>query len=290
MRKFIQHRLHQALQETRVLNYLKDTQPLKDTDKIRVYHGFSSHSTKQALATILHGISGQERAPRIYSYEHTNNPYGLFVSISIEVVKRDFAGSGIIIEFDTYVKNLEAPVWKGQDSYFVQGQYTQGFKDPEEREQEIQRKRQKYKEQDPENYRIQGRIPLSDRPELAQSLWNSSEQQALFIGNLNPNEIKHIWYNETLHKHNRINGSWKRYTRKEFILQHPDLFKEPPPEKYQFKIFLPNEDFSMQKLQQKAKEYQWEFDTLLDLLKTDPYYQNIYLYPKQIKQLSELYT
>lgn len=273
------------LVETRVVGGYKDYQPIKDTDKIRVYHGFSSYSVSYALHCLVNGISGQIRAKRIYSYESGNNPKGLFVSTNFDVVKRNFANSGIIIEFDTNVTNLEAPVWKGQDSYFVQGQYTQSFRDDEERNQEILRKREKYKIDDPEKDYAKNRISKSDRPELADSIFNNSERQALFIGNLNPNEIKNVWFNEGYFYRRRTDEPWVRYSRKEFLRKYGHELKNSKiPEEMDNKIFKPNDDFSMEKLEQRANEEGWPMDTLLDLLKNDDYYQNMFLYPKQIKQ------
>lgn len=273
------------LVETRVVGTYKDYGPIKDTDKIRVYHGFSRYSVGYALHALVNGLSGQVRAGRIYSYEAVNNPKGLFVSTSFDVVKRNFAGSGIIIEFDTNVENLEAPVWKGQDSYFVQGQYTQGFKDDEERNQEILRKRELYRQEDPENHYGKHRISKSDRPELANSIFNNSERQALFIGNLNPNEIKTVWFNEGYFYRNRTNEPWVRYSRKDFLRKYGHELKNVEvPKQMNDKIFKPNDDFSMEKLEKRANEEGWPMKTLLDVLKNDDYYQNMFLYPKQLKQ------
>ncbi len=273
------------LVETRVVGDYKDLEPIRDTDKIRVYHGFSNYSKNHALHALVKGLSGEQRADRTYSYESVNNPKGLFVSTNFDVVKRNFASSGIIIEFDTSVENLEAPVWKGQDSFFVPGQYTQGFKDDEERNQEILRKRELYRQEDPENNRRKNRISKSDRPELADSIFNDSERQALFIGNLNPNEIKTVWFNEGYFYRNRINEPWVRYSRKDFLRKYGHELKNVEvPKSMDDKLFKPNDNFSMEKLEQIANEEGWPMDTLLDLLKNDYYYQNMFLYPKQLKQ------
>lgn len=271
--------------ETRVVGDYKDFEPIRDTDKIRVYHGFSKYSVNHALHSLVHGLSGQVKAGRIYSYEYVNNPKGLFVSTSFDVVKRNFAGSGIIIEFDTSVENLEAPVWKGQDSYFVQGQYTKGFESDEERNQETLRKRELYREKDPEDHYGKYRISKSDRPELADSIFNNPERQALFVGNLNPNEIKNVWFNEGYFYRNRTNEPWVRYSRKEFLRKYGHELKNiEVPSEMNDKIFKPNDDFSMEKLEQRAKEEGWKMDNLLDVLQNDSYYRNRFLYPKQIKQ------
>lgn len=276
--------------ETRVIgDRFKDFEPIKDTEKIRVYHGFSSYSANYGLYSIINGLSGQIPISRTYSYENVNNPKGLFVSTDFKIVAREFATSGIIIEFDVKVTNLEAPVWKGQDSYFVPGQYTQGFKDDEERNQEILRKRNKYKEEDPEKDYSKYRISKSDRPELADSLFNNPEKQALFIGNLNPNEIKNVWFNEGLFYRNRTDEGWVRYSRKEFLKKYSEEIKNKKvPDEMAFKLFKPNDDFSIEKLKQIAIKNEWPFDTLIDVLKNELSYQNLYLYPKQIKQFLDL--
>jgi len=175
----------------RIINFEK-LEPLKDSDTIIVYHGFYSKSDPEIALT--KGLSGQEIARRVYSYESGNNQRGLFVSVNFDSVKR-FASSGIIIEFATKVSDLEAPMWMG-GRYFKQGEYTKSFTDwnnetgtSKQREEEILRKRE---EASNSEYDF---IRLSDRPELAQSLYLEAEHQALFIGNLNPNMIRAVWYN-----------------------------------------------------------------------------------------------
>ena len=79
----------------------ENLKPLKDSDTIIVYHGF--YSNNDVKIALTKGLSGQEIARRVYSYESGNNPKGLFVSIDFNVVKRRFAGSGIIIEFATKI-------------------------------------------------------------------------------------------------------------------------------------------------------------------------------------------
>jgi hypothetical protein len=288
MSKFIQ----KILWEAKVLDYLKDYEPLKDSDKIRVYHGF--YDPADAIAVITHGISGQERAKRVYSYESGNNPKGLFVSMDFKAVKRNFSGSGIIIEFETLLSNLEAPVWKGQDSYFTQGQYTKSFASDEERQAEILRKRQKYKDEDPEGKYGKNRISKSERPELADSLFNNAEHQALFIGNLNPNEIKKVWFNEVLYFDNRTNGEWKRYDRKNFLKKFGNqLMKDTKDhsvhKEKQSKLFKPNDNFDINVLKKRAEKSSWSLDDLIELLKDDPFYANSFLYPKQLEQFKKMF-
>lgn len=181
--------------------------PLKDTDSIRVYHG--SNNIVGILRMLKYGVSGKERADRIYSYETNNNPRGLFVSISPEVAK-DFGH--FVIEFHTKVSDLESPVWPG-NGYTVQGQMAQYFSDDNEREQKRLSEREKQK------HSTYDSIRNSDRPELAAILFQGGEAQALFTGELDPNSIKYVWANDN----ENISTKWSsftRYTRKDFIKKY----------------------------------------------------------------------
>lgn len=283
--------IQQIIEDTKILSYHKDREPLRDTDKIRVYHGF--YSTADALTSLLHGLSGQMRAARIYSYESGNNPKGLFVSTDFDVVKKNFAGSGIIISFDTYATNLEAPVWAGQDGYFVQGQMTKSFKDDEERNQEILRKREKYSKEDPEGDYHDNRISKSDRPELADTLYNNYEKQALFVGDLNPNEIKSVWFNEGRYFRNKINEPWQNYDRKTFLRKFAHILKSDTKgnekiHRASSKLFKPNDDFSMEKLKAITDEKKYNFDDVIGYLNRDEHWRSQLLWPKQIKQYMAL--
>ena len=283
--------IQSILEDTKVLSYRNDREPLKDTDKIRVYHGF--YGVADALTTLMHGLSGQMRAARVYSYESGNNPKGLFVSTDFDVVKKNFAGSGIIIEFDTYATNLEAPVWAGQDGYFVQGQMTKNFKDDEERNQEVLRKREKYSKEDPEGDYSNNRISKSDRPELADTIYNNYEKQALFMGHLNPNEIKNVWFNEGRYFRNKINEPWERYDRKTFLRKYGQTLKNDTKDNDKIhragnKLFKPNDDFSMEKLKAITDAKKYNFDDVIDYLNRDDYWRNQILWPKQIKQYKDL--
>lgn len=289
MSKFVE----KLLQEVESINYLKSFAPLKDSDKIRVYHGF--YNAADGVVTLIHGISGQEKAKRVYSYESGNNPKGLFVSTDFKVVKKEFSGRGIIIEFDTLVSNLEAPVWKGQDSYFIPGQYTKSFNSDEERQGEILRKREKYKKEDPEGEYGKNRISKSDRPELADSIFNNGEHQALFVGNLNPNEIKYVWFNELLYSENTTRGEWKRYDRKFFLKKFGKKIMNDTKgnsiyEEKSSKLFKPNDNLDLNVIKQKAKSASWNYDDLIEVMKTDPYYANSFLYPKQLEQFKKIFN
>ena len=228
----------------RIINFEK-LEHLKDSDTIIVYHGFYSKSDVEIALT--KGLSGQEIARRVYSYESGNNKKGLFVSIDFNSVKR-FASSGIIIEFATKVSDLESPIWIG-GRYFKQGEYTKSFTDwnnetgtSKQREEERLRKR---KEANNSEYDY---IRLSDRPELAQSLYLESEHQALFTGNLNPNMIRAVWYNPK----NRYDDKWERLSRKEFI-ERFNIKKEKG--QYPNREYLPNDEFTIEDFRKRCIEY-----------------------------------
>lgn len=288
------------LDEVRYINTRWNQQlkepPLKDNEVIRVYHGFSGGSGfNQALQTLVYGLSGKERARRIYSYESGNNPKGLFVSVDFNTVKKNFASSGVIIEFSTKLSDLEAPVWAGGGSYFVQGQLTKSFSNDQEREQQ----RLANREREKSNPATQ--ISKSDRPELAQTLFDNAERQALFIGDLNPNMIKYVWYNQTLDQDRRTNGEWVRYTRTEFI----DKFKHRIESSRQSlenqygdyksnRMFKPNEDFNekefMDKLNTKYGDGTYENWIEIELAyEFDEYNLRNYFWPKQMQQAKEFY-
>jgi len=297
MKNHIKKLLRAYINEVRYINtnlkqYSKE-EPIKDTEVFRVFHGFNSFD--EGLYIILHGLSGKERARRIYSYESGNNPNGLFVSIDFNIIKRNFSHGGIIIEFSAKALDLEAPVWAGGGSYFVQGQYTKSFKDNDEREQQrlINRDRDAANQDD--------RVAKSDRPELGQTIFDNAERQALFIGDLNANMIKYVWYNEILAKERRTNGEWVRYTRKDFINkfknEHSDVTKSVEGKYSDYKsqrMFKPNEDFNenifIQRLEKKwgtgayDKWLKYELDH-----KFDEYYLKNYFWPKQMQQAKIFY-
>jgi hypothetical protein len=275
--------LNDFINEVRYINtnwpQIKFEKPISDTETIRVYHGFNRFEDAEKVLSV--GLSGKEKARRIYSYESGNNPYGLFVSVRFDVVNR-FAHGGVIIEFSTKISDLESPVWVGGRSYFVQGEYTKSFKDLDEREQQRLINRQKEGE-NPYEF-----ISKSDRPELAATIFDNAEKQALYIGDLNPNMIKYIWYNEILHKNHRTNGEWVRYSRKDFIKKLKiDTKKE------HFYVFKPNDDFSMKKLVDDIYSGNYNDPSLKYLLqrimRDDDYeLRMLNFFPKQIEQIKKL--
>jgi hypothetical protein len=280
LRKIIKTTLREYLNEVRYINTknIDSEQPLSDNETIRVYHGFNNFDDVEII--LKNGLSGKERARRIYSYESGNNPYGLFVSVDFNVIKRaGFAHSGVIIEFSTKVSDLESPVWVGGRSYFVQGEYTKSFKDLDEREQQRLINRQKAGDS-PYDY-----ISKSDRPELADVIFDNPERQALFIGNLNPNMIKAVWYNEILHKDRRINGEWVRLSRKQFIKKlniKKDLKR--------YKQYKPNDNFNLNDFisfyGENAKDYIEQIIYDIDDYKVLKSYG---FFPKQVEQINKMY-
>ena len=278
----------QFIQEVRYINPKGYSEtPIKDSETIRVFHGFNK--IDDAIYTIKYGLSGQEEARRIYSYESGNNPKGLFVTIDFNTATK-FAHSKIIIEFSTKISDLEAPVWVGGRNYFVQGEYTKSFKDMSEREQQQLINRQTAS-QSP-----YPQIANSDRPELAQSIFDNPERQALYIGNLNPNMIKRVWL--------KTPGadSWKHITPNQFLKQ----YKNNQPSdytNYQEKLFKPNDDFSIDtlyknllKLENNKTTEEIHRDILYFISELfTPHYQSEYelsklgFFPKQIKQILDLY-
>jgi hypothetical protein len=282
LRKFIATTLNEFLNEVRYINTknIDNEQPLLDSETIRVYHGFNKFKDVETI--LKKGLSGKERANRIYSYESGNNPYGLFVSVDFNVIKHaGFAHSGVIIEFSTKISDLESPIWVGGRSYFVQGEYTKSFKDLDEREQQRLINRQKAGESPYDQ------ISKSDRPELADVIFDNPEKQALYIGDLDPNMIKAIWYNEVLHKERRTNGEWVRMSRKEFINK---LNIDTKIDRYL--KYLPNDEFNFDEF--VKTNYDGDYNDR-DLKRWLEYYtnreydlKNMGFFPKQINQIIQM--
>jgi hypothetical protein len=182
-------------------------EPIKDSDTIRVYHGFNRFN--DAYEVCKHGMSGSDRASRLYSYEYVNNPQGLFVTIDFKTAKK-FVGAyppSVIIEFSSKASDLEAPSWKS-GGYTVQGGYSQQFENNEDRENEKMRRKSLVLAISKHSY-----IKDSDDPLMADYLLNSAEYQALFRGDLNPNMIKYVWVTMG----DTINRKFERITVKEFL-------------------------------------------------------------------------
>jgi hypothetical protein len=268
-------------------------QPLKDTQVIRVYHAFNDF--KDCYRALKVGISGKDRVARRYSYENNNNPKGLFVSINPQTVK-DFGN--YVIEFHAPVKDLEAPVWPG-GSYTVQGQMEQFFSSEEEREQARLKAREQAKKEKYES------ISKADRPELANSIYFSHEEQALFTGDLNANSIRAVWVNKTP----EMSGKYSTYERMkpiEFLKKFKDQFKF---ERYDHqekknvpgyddhvtasRLFKPRDKVTLKGLFEAVrKEHGGVSDSLtdeylIDVFKNNPDYLRRYLWPDQAKSVQK---
>ena len=141
-------------------------------------------------------------------------------------------------------------------------------------------------------------IRNSDRPELAESLYDSSEYQALFVGDLNPNMIKYIWYKDK-DKNVRYNDAYVKYNRKDFIKK----FKIDT-NIGDYKIYYPNDDFSIDDFKKRIEEKETEedktnkyddrlFQNYLKYYLDDDYCNEYELreagfFPKQIKEILKL--
>lgn len=167
-------------------------EPIKNSETIRVFHGCDLAT---AVKIAKQGVSGQEWTPRKYSYEQGMNPVGLFVTTDFNKVK-DFANpfhggkeknAAIILEFSVKASQLDTPVWNGQDSYFGQYSNPQPFRSKEERDAQKQHYNDKARQSEYDYVRN------SDNPAMANSIFNNSEHQALFLGSLTPDMIKRFW-------------------------------------------------------------------------------------------------
>lgn len=275
---------------------------LKDSDVVRVYHGF--YDNKHAYEFCKYGASGKELASRVYSFESNNNPYGLFVTSDFRKAKefsRPTAGVAVIIEFNTKVANLESPVWPS-GGYTVQGQMSQYWKGDTLSKQMADREQGRLR--DREDIKKSSRSDLdfakkSDRPELAKSLFYSSEYQALFVGDLNPNMIRAVWVYEGTADPKY--GTFNRMPRNDFLRKYGKLetkaqnWEDRPGDK----IYNPNENWAGMDDFVKRFNKRFRYDrsdgdyvkrTVDDYMKTAEGRKTIFsqfrknLWPKQIKQ------
>ena len=293
--------------------------PIKNGESIRVFHGCSLET---ALNAAINGLSGQVRVSRTYSYENGMNPKGLFVSTDFKKAMY-FAydtDTMVIMEFTVKSDDLDTPVWNNSFGYFGQGSNPQPFSNRNEREQQKQAYQDAAKKSDDEYVRN------SDNPAMAERIFNNVEHQALFIGNLNPNQIKRFWV-----KKNGSNKSYIPLSRKQFLKQFGNKnfqeytnngYKNYKIERDNNKPYLPNEDFIsfedmarrelelfykdkpklrarynneqyLNKIQDIANNYRNYYE---DSIKNQNYYNlrhfSSMLYPKQLRQLfgNELYN
>lgn len=281
-------------------DYIKNQKfdPLKDTDTIRVYHGFNS--TDEALDVLRYGLSGKERKSRKHSYEAENNPYGLFITSVLRVAK-EFSNE-IIIEFTAKLSELQAPVWPG-GSYTVQGQLSQYWSGSDIKDKMQKRELGRLKtraeiiKSTDENTEF---IRLSDRPELAKLLLYSREYQALFMGDLDVNRIRNVWINETPDISTNY-STLKRYSRKDALLKYKSKKSAsdyPYHTDYSGKLYRPSENWNGMDdfVIRLSKKEGWDLDVLKDMysdvIKDKRYIDLIAdferrMWPKQVKQATD---
>ena len=225
-------------------------EPIKNNEKIRVYHGCD---LKTALSFATSGISGKIRPSRTYSYESGMNPLGLFVTVDFEKAK-DFGYDSkctCIIEFTANASDLESPVWNGQGSFFGVGSNPQPFRNKEERNAQKQRYRDvaaNLPDETPYFDIMTGKeyplskehIRKSDKPEMAERIFDDTEHQALFMGDINPNQIKRIWVNDDSKEgYVSTTNAYIPLTVKQFVKKYGKQWED---KKNRDKVFLPNED------------------------------------------------
>lgn len=213
--------------------------PVKKGDTFTLYHGF--RELKDAVNTAKHGLSGQSRPSRIYSYEADNNPKGLFVTLNFDVAVKFVGGyqDKAIIEFIADYDELESPVWPG-GGYTVQGQMSQSFGVHGRANKVLRNKARKEREAaDFSDY--PEHVQQSDQKYLANLLTNTSEYQTLFVGHLNPDEIAAFWVRKDDRRDPRFDkeNKWERISVEEFIKRYGELEKTRRGDE----ILKPNEPF-----------------------------------------------
>ena len=326
--KITENQLHKLLNEVRYIDtsalrkkdhmQIYNQEPIKNGESIRVFHGCDLET---ALNVAINGLSGQIKVPRTYSYENGMNPKGLFVSTDFKKAQYFSYDTDtmVILEFTVKSDDLDTPVWNDSFGYFGQGSNPQPFRDKAERDAQKE-KYQEYSRNSDDSY-----VRNSDNPAMAERIFNNVEHQALFVGNLNPNQVKRFWV-----KKNGVDKSFRPLNRVQFLKQYSNKeFQEYTNNGYKpYKVrrdsnypYLPNEDFvSFEdfakreldlfysdkpklrqryddeqyalKVQQEADKYKKYFE---DAVMNDDYYSlrhfSSMLYPKQMKQLfgNELY-
>lgn len=114
------------------------------------------------------------------------------------------------------------------------------------------------------------------------NLLSPTKSEALFVGNLNPNQIKYIWSKD------KENYKWVKYTRKEFI----DKLKIDT-KRSKLRLFLPNDDFDMSKIittLYKSNIESNDFKRYVNMLETADADKltNLGFFPKQINQIIQM--
>ena len=286
-----------SLNEAKVVTPDRGKEPINFGDTIRVYHGFKD--TRDALDAAKVGMSGKERANRVYSYESNNNPIGLFVSSSLKNAK-EFTGAyeniSVIAEIHAPESDLEIPVWPG-GSYTVQGGMSEYWSNDPDENKDQRKIAQKEKTQWILNQaKKQGFdwILKSDRPDLAWFLQMGGENQALFTGDIDPNSIRAFWIREKgKNGYHSINDPFVRISRMEFIKKVQSTYS-PKNLKRDFydkrggkKLFNPREKFDVEKLLNGIGrgDRDYSLNTVQQLAKNDydpEEILNTYLWPNQM--------
>lgn len=219
--------------------------PAKLGDVFRVFHGF--RSLDEAVHVARRGLSGKSWASRVYSYEANNNPFGLFVTVNFDTAK-EFVGTSYdraILEFNATYEDLESPVWPG-GGYTVQGQMSQYFSGdpgtPTHRRSRIQAMRQRDSDVIDNKY-TPNFVKQSHSPYKASVLMASGEQQALFIGDLSPNDIAGIWVQENDGIDSRWSENpWIKMSVKQFLEKYDT--EDVKEDDHRMKAFLPTDVFT----------------------------------------------
>jgi hypothetical protein len=266
---------------------LEKEKPFQEDDVIKVYHAF--RSPDDAFMTDMYGLSGQEQVGRTYSYESNNNPYGLFVTTDLDTAK-EFTIHGYIMEFDVKYSELESPVWP-KGGYTVQGEMSEYWdwdKLNEQREEGRLSQRERA---------IKSEFPAvrdSSRPELAESLMNPSEYQALFVGHLSPDEIKAFWIPVVQDDGmRRITDKWERLSPEEFRARFENDIKKMVDTKdsghrihdLSGRIFTPDQEFDPEYFIGKVVEHTGS-ENAIDIISNSKeslrkHFKSQWVWPKQ---------
>lgn len=233
--------------------------PIGAHEKIRVFHGTD---IKTAIKIAKNGLSGKERANRTYSYEYGMNPNGLFVTTSFYTAK-EFGyhyDDQVILEFTVDSNDLDTPVWNGQGTYFGQNTNPQPFLNRSERMS------QKLRYQaDAENSEFPF-VAQSDNPAMAERIFNNNEHQALFYGDLMPNQIKRFWWKER-ETNNYVPLTYKQFMAKfgNYSYQHTEYGRTSTQTIDKEKVYWPNESWGgpedfveRMKKHEIAKGWKWD--------------------------------
>lgn len=277
-------------------------EPINKDEVIRVYHGCT---LKTALIAAIQGLSGKQWTPRNFSYEMGMNPIGLFVSTDFEKASSFSYDSeaNVVLEFSVKASQLDTPVWNNNSSYFGQGSNPISFKNADERIAQKEKYQNDIKNDKKGEY--PDYVKKSWNPAMAERIFDNYEHQALFYGDLNPNQIKRFWVREKKKGTNYIStmDHFIPYTRSQFIrkfknTEFPDSYGMAKVEKGD-KVFKPNDDFtsvddlaermvksSFRKGENFEKEKKYCIDGIKSMLRRNDYRELLYyIWPKQLRQM-----